>query len=196
MTEHVYLSDAQVEAIRTRYPAQSAQCCTGYARNGKQCALFVGHGGRHRNKLCARCGGEVYTPTTASRRALICRTCLGQKYREKYASYILMGVRSRSKQKGIPCTLTLQDLPNVPSRCPVLDIELRVPEYQPRQHGANDNSPSLDRINPKRGYVKGNVRWISYRANQLKSNGTLEEMRLVVADLERLHGDQTACDFD
>lgn len=48
------------------------------------------------------------------------------------------------------------------------------------------NSPSLDRIVPERGYVAGNLRVISNRANTLKNNATIDEMRLVLADLERI----------
>lgn len=47
-------------------------------------------------------------------------------------------------------------------------------------------SPSLDRLDSSKGYVKGNVRVISKRANQLKNNATVEEMRMVLADLIRL----------
>lgn len=36
----------------------------------------------------------------------------------------------------------------------------------------------------KKGYVSGNVRVISYKANALKRNGTLEELKKLVAWLE------------
>ena len=38
-------------------------------------------------------------------------------------------------------------------------------------------SPSLDRIVPDRGYVPGNVRVVSDRANRLKGDRNLEELR-------------------
>ena len=37
------------------------------------------------------------------------------------------------------------------------------------------NCPSLDRIVPKKGYVEGNIAWISNRANVIKNDGTAEE---------------------
>lgn len=46
-------------------------------------------------------------------------------------------------------------------------------------------SPSLDRIDSSKGYVKGNVRVISARANMLKNNATVEELTLVLKDLKR-----------
>ena len=43
--------------------------------------------------------------------------------------------------------------------------------------------PSLDRIDGAKGYVKGNVRVISHRANMLKNDATIEELELVLKDL-------------
>lgn len=54
-------------------------------------------------------------------------------------------------------------------------------------------SPSLDRIDSSKGYVKGNVRVISKRANQLKSNATVEEMEMVLADL--IHLRKSVCEI-
>ena len=57
-----------------------------------------------------------------------------------------------------------------------------------------DDSPSLDRIVSSLGYVKGNIRVISYKANRVKSNATLEELRKVyedslrVSQVENTHG--------
>ena len=37
------------------------------------------------------------------------------------------------------------------------------------------DSPTLDRILPELGYVKGNVAFLSYRANRIKDNGTMQD---------------------
>jgi hypothetical protein len=42
-----------------------------------------------------------------------------------------------------------------------------------------DSSPSLDRIDNSKGYVKGNVAVISFRANTLKNNATADELRAI-----------------
>jgi hypothetical protein len=38
-------------------------------------------------------------------------------------------------------------------------------------------SPSLDKIDPEKGYVKGNVMWMSQLANAMKNNATKEELK-------------------
>jgi len=38
------------------------------------------------------------------------------------------------------------------------------------------NSPTLDRLVPELGYVKGNIRVISYKANAMKSDASIQEI--------------------
>lgn len=74
--------------------------------------------------------------------------------------------RRRALDKGIEFDLkTYKDVPKVPMFCPALGIPLYVGEGV-----CTSNSPSLDRIDNNRGYVKGNVHVISLKANQSKSN--------------------------
>ena len=57
--------------------------------------------------------------------------------------------------------------------CPVFGFELVYGDDG--EHGRN-NSPSIDRIDPKKGYVKGNIQIISKLANSMKQNATPEQM--------------------
>ena len=52
--------------------------------------------------------------------------------------------------------------------------------------GPTHNSPSVDRIDPKKGYTPDNIRVISWRANSLKSDASLKELQVLVEDLSRL----------
>lgn len=55
----------------------------------------------------------------------------------------------------------------VPEFCPYLGHKLR-------SSGRYSNSPSIDRIDSSKGYVKGNIQVISWEANQLKKQMTHE----------------------
>ncbi len=63
-----------------------------------------------------------------------------------------------------------------PTHCPVLGIEL---DYYSSAGRRSENSASFDKINPELGYVKGNVRVISWRANRIKNDGTAAEHRAI-----------------
>ena len=92
---------------------------------------------------------------------------------------MLYSARESAKRQDIPFDLTADDI-IIPKRCPVLGLELQ------RSSGARTySSPSLDRLVPALGYVKGNVQVISWRANKLKGEGTAEEHRLISQWMER-----------
>lgn len=42
-----------------------------------------------------------------------------------------------------------------------------------------ENSPSIDRLDNTKGYVKGNINIISWRANRIKSDATLDELEKI-----------------
>jgi hypothetical protein len=50
--------------------------------------------------------------------------------------------------------------------------------------GRCSSSPSVDKFDNDRGYVKGNVNVISNRANVLKNDATVAEMRAVLTYME------------
>jgi hypothetical protein len=86
--------------------------------------------------------------------------------------------RQRAKQLGVPCTIKRSDIV-IPEMCPVLGVRL-----VKGRGGPCDSSPSLDRIIPSLGYVPGNVRVISQRANRIKNDATSLELRLVASYIE------------
>jgi hypothetical protein len=59
-----------------------------------------------------------------------------------------------------------------PSHCPVLGLEL---DYFTEGKGRLENSVSFDRVDPTKGYIKGNVIVMSWRANRIKNDGTAQE---------------------
>ena len=100
------------------------------------------------------------------------------KHRGDPIPHLLAQAKVRARQRGLEFDISVDDLA-VPAECPVLGIPLMVSNGYPTKH-----SPSLDRIDNTKGYVKGNVVVISYKANTIKNNACLDELRRVVAFLE------------
>lgn len=83
--------------------------------------------------------------------------------------------KRRAQANGLPFNIELVDVV-IPKKCPLLGLEIK-------QGGGplSPNSASLDRITPRLGYVKGNVWVISQKANQMKSDLDLPQLRHFVA---------------
>ncbi len=90
---------------------------------------------------------------------------------------LLRAAKRRAKDRGVEFSITLEDVV-VPDICPLLGVPLRKCDLR-----AGPNSPSLDRKNNNLGYIKGNVWVISRRANIAKSDLSLGELELLVANL-------------
>lgn len=86
---------------------------------------------------------------------------------------LLKWAKTRARLHGLPLNITLEDI-HIPTHCPCLGIPLQVGNGKP-----TDASPSLDRIVPELGYVRGNVVVISLRANKIKSHGMPWELTKV-----------------
>lgn len=82
--------------------------------------------------------------------------------------------KRRAKVKNIAFNIKHEDI-NIPQECPILGIEI----FKGKNNCSCDNSPSLDRIDNTKGYIKGNIRVISQRANQLKNEASLEEYKQI-----------------
>ena len=81
--------------------------------------------------------------------------------------------KNHAKNKGLEFTISLEYLTSIaPDVCPVLGIPL---SWCVSNRKVSDNSPSVDRINPDKGYIEGNVVWLSSKANRIKNSGTAEE---------------------
>lgn len=92
---------------------------------------------------------------------------------------MLWDSRRRAKKKDIDHSITIDDLWEVVTpHCPYLGIPLRWENHrgQGGKCGPRNNSPSLDRIDSSRGYVKGNVIIVSHRANAIKRDATEQEL--------------------
>lgn len=89
---------------------------------------------------------------------------------------MLRNARKRAMQHNIRFDLTVDDI-EIPEACPVLGILFK----QSGRRGPNDHSPTLDRVRPSEGYVRGNIIVMSHLANMIKSSATAEQVMDVAA---------------
>lgn len=120
----------------------------------------------------------------------VCKECKSQQYKDKRDANPLhtyhIAKRSWCKQRGIPYELTLQDLKDKwTGICPVLGIKVQLGASGKGSH----QSAHLDRFNPDEGYTVENTAWLSGRANRIKYDATLSELKAIVCYMEsKQHG--------
>jgi hypothetical protein len=102
-------------------------------------------------------------------------TELYQKQRDKFRSK-----KANAKRIGWEWTIEFGDV-IWNANCPILGLEL---DYF--SEVTKENSPSFDQIYAGKGYVKGNVQVISWRANRIKNDGTSEEHRKIADYLDSI----------
>lgn len=81
--------------------------------------------------------------------------------------YLYSNTRNRCRKEDIPFNLEKEDI-IIPDLCPILEVPL-----VPRTRYA----ASIDRIDPKAGYIKGNIQVISFKANNMKNDASPEELK-------------------
>lgn len=97
-------------------------------------------------------------------------------YKEHPECFVLHNIKTRAKKQGVPFELTAEDLVT-PEFCPVLGIRLE--RSTNPKGGVTDCAPTVDRLIPELGYIKGNIIIVSHKANRIKNNATVEELETV-----------------
>jgi hypothetical protein len=88
----------------------------------------------------------------------------------------LQNARARAAREKVPFSLSLQDLIDIATdECPIFHTPFVWGVSGLGKGRTRPDSPTLDRILPHLGYIKGNVAFLSYRANRIKDNGTMQE---------------------
>ena len=125
----------------------------------------------YEGRLCKQCGTtKRYASTRACYR---CHRTYGDERRRQPRTILRQSynmAKLRAKQKGLEFTLVYDELV-IPETCPVLGIPMHV--------------PSIDRNDHAKGYTPDNVTIMSWDANRLKNDGTLEQFKKLVAYLEQ-----------
>lgn len=166
----------------------------GYCRRNKECAYLGTRASllaKHPQAKCKNCG-RVIQGNNVTGYCSVNPECNREREKIKNAarhasgkvaqwrarnrdSQMLASARTRAKEAGVPCTITRQDIQDVwTDKCPIFGYELK--SNHDGTHSHQRESHSLDRINPAKGYVPGNIQILSQRANAMKSDATPEEL--------------------
>ena len=84
-----------------------------------------------------------------------------------------------SKKDSYICLGFLKDI-IIPKICPILEVPIIL-----GSKGNYEYTPSLDRIDNSKGYIKGNIQVISKKANSMKNSATLEELQKFCTNILR-----------
>jgi len=106
----------------------------------------------------------------------ICNACyLKQRRLDNPVRYMINHLRGQAKVKGVHFDLDESDLLAVwVDTCPVFGMKLQF------NRNRADDSISVDRRDNTKGYIRGNVMVMSWKANRLKSDATIEDLDRLV----------------
>lgn len=180
---------------------KSAKYCNISCSNKHKGFLKIEEQKRHGKYLtCSACGKEktagdfsykIRGDYTSGKKEK-CKRC-GASEREKKrrdktwkdaaVKIMLMNAKYRSKKSGIEFNISESDI-SIPDFCPVFGIELKR-ESKETWHSA----PSIDRIDNTKGYTPDNITVVSRRANILKKDATVKELRQMANFYESLENE-------
>lgn len=101
------------------------------------------------------------------------------KNSEDIIKYLYKQLKNRANRNNIEFNIDPEDI-HIPTKCKYLDIELNWED-------GKDHLPSIDRIDNSKGYIKGNIQVISYKANRAKANLNKNELILFANRLLQFH---------
>jgi hypothetical protein len=113
--------------------------------------------------VCPVHGDNLHRQKCRACNAAYMRAYYSERRRYRPACEIWERARKRARRMNLPFNLPRNSVV-IPPACPALGVVLKTTGER-TQH-----SPSLDRIRPQEGYVVGNVRVLSDRANRLKGD--------------------------
>ena len=106
----------------------------------------------------------------------------------------LSDAKSRSKRYNLEFNLTEEYLKSIypeDGMCPLLNIQLNWDS-----DAKHPSKPSLDRIDNNKGYIKGNVQWVSWRANNLMKDASPDELLMLAQNYKKVYDDALVAQQD
>ena len=99
-------------------------------------------------------------------------------------------VRRRAKKDKIPIDLDFISFPNMldwlkrQPRCECCNVEFNM-GYKGGKHGPRNDSPSVDKFYPDKGYVEGNVYLLCWACNKAKGDADLKRMKMITEWMDK-----------
>lgn len=90
-----------------------------------------------------------------------------------FEKQLFHNAKNNAKKRGQEFNIILEDIV-IPEYCPLLGIKLIKEEENYIFH--HKALPSLDRVDSTKGYTKDNIWVISYLANKMKADASLEDL--------------------
>lgn len=138
----------------------------------------------------------------ANKDCVKCRALVKNKARDRYREKVALKAPKEAPKSYTPPGLSEKEqwayravrhsgrkalqakdiIPLLVDVCPVLEVPLN---YSPVGYGQKTppNHASLDKIDPSKGYTVGNLQVISKKANSMKSDASIEELRKFVKNI-------------
>lgn len=135
-------------------------------------------------KSCSMARNRRWANENRERYRAINRVASARKRTKDPRTALFKGRRWDALKRGIPFEIEVDDLV-WPEVCPVFGTPLTY-NMGAGRFGGVPSAASLDRIDNTRGYVKGNVVIVSWRANHLKKDATPTELRKLADYYERV----------
>ena len=148
---------------------------------------------KEQKRGCTRCRewkplSEFRFQKTTGYYSSYCKKCLASLAQENPRRRLFNSSKGNAASNGIEHTIRLDDIP-IPKICKYLGIRLDYRCAAERGSLRAWNAPSIDRIDPTRGYVKGNIQVISDLVNRMKQDATIDQLIVFAKGVLEVHGD-------
>lgn len=141
-------------------------------------------------RCCKNCSTklEFARKESKSTKVFCSPKCQGEYYRKNtdrgWAASKHSSLRESALKRGIEFNLSIEDILELgrPIKCPYLEVELdyTATKIQP-------NSPSINRLDSTKGYIKGNLEVCSHKANSMLLNATKDELKTFIKNVSTQH---------
>jgi hypothetical protein len=100
--------------------------------------------------------------------------------------YMLYNAKQRAKKRGLEYSIDINKL-HIPTHCPIFGVELMYAGTgkTAKGYGAYENAASLDRIDPKKGYIDSNIIIVCWEANRSKALLTPDKFYMLARFYEK-----------